>query len=388
MRIGFMLRNLSEKGGIQVYTRNLLEELIALESPHTFVLLYRDPAYLGTYAGRPRVEEVVLPFPTKLLWDQVAVPRAARRLGLDLIINPKLSVPVLTRVPTVFTLHGAEQFAVPQVFGRVDRFYTAIMMPIYCRSAAAIISTTRMGVDEIVRYVGADRRKLYPVHEAAHRRFRRLDPEACAEVRERYRLPDRFILFVGGLNPLKNFSNLLRAYRLVADHVPHDLVVVGFLRWKYARDVALIDELGIGARVVRPGFIPDEDLPAVYNLAEALMLPSLYEGFGIPVLEAMACGCPVVTTTTGCSPEVAGDAALLVDPYHVEDIARGMRRVIGEPDLRRSLIERGLARAAEFSWQRAARESLAVYEQAAGRGRSGRGRNRRGVAPAAADAAA
>ncbi len=374
MRIGFMLRNLSEKGGIQVYTRNLLEELIALESPHTFVLLYRDPAFLGTYAGRPRVEEVVLPFPTKLLWDQMAVPRAARRLGLDIIVNPKLSVPLLAPCPTVFTLHGAEQFAVPQIFARSDRIYTAMMMPIYCRRAAAVISTTKMGVDEIVRYVGAERQKLHPVHEAAHPRFRHLDRAACAAIKERHRLPDRFILFVGGLNPLKNFSNLLRAYRLLSTDFPHALVAVGFLRWKYEGDVALIDELGLGERVVRPGFVPDDDLPAIYSLADALVLPSLYEGFGIPILEAMASGCPVVTTTTGCSPEVAGDAAILVDPYDPEDIARGIRRVIVEPELRRSLIERGLARAREFSWERAARESLAVYEQAAAGRRGARDR--------------
>jgi len=365
MRIGFMLRNLGEQGGIQVYTTNLLGELLALDSPHEFVLLYRDPAFLGAYAGRPRVEEVVVRCPTKLLWDQVAVPWAARRLGLDVIVNPKLSVPLLTGRPTVFTLHGAEQFAVPEVFGRIDRFYTSLMMPVYCRRAGGIISTTHMGVDEIVRYVGADRRKLHPVHEAAHPRFQRLDPAACQEVKARYRLPDRFILFVGGINPLKNFSNLLRAFKGLAGELPHALVAVGFLRWKYARDVALIDELGLGDRVFRTGFVPDEDLPAIYNLAEVLALPSLYEGFGIPILEAMASGCPVVTSKTGCSPEVAGGAAILVDPREVGDIAAGLRQVLVDRELRRSLIERGLVRAAEFSWQRAARESLAVYERVA-----------------------
>jgi glycosyltransferase involved in cell wall biosynthesis len=363
MRIGFMLRNLSEQGGIQVYTKAILDELLALDSPHEFVLLYRDSAFLGAYAGHPRVEEVVVRFPTKLLWDQVAVPWAARRHDLDLIVNPKLSVPLFTGRRTVFTLHGAEQFAVPEVFGRVDRIYTALMMPIYCRRATGIITTTHMGVDEIVRYVGADRRKLHMVHQGAHSRFRRLDPAACLEVKERYQLPDRFILFVGGLNPLKNFSNLLRAYQRLAGELPHALVAVGFLRWRYERDVALIDELGLGDRVLRPGFVPDEDLPAIYNLAEVLALPSLYEGFGIPIIEAMASGCPVVTSKAGCCPEVAGGAAVLVDPKDVGDIAAGLRRAIVDHELRRSLIERGLARAPEFTWARTARQSLAVYER-------------------------
>ncbi len=365
MRIGFMLRNLRERGGIKVYTVNLLEELLALDTGHEFFFLYDTKRLLGTYAGRPRVTEVVIRFPTKLGWDQVAVPWAARRLALDLIVNPKLSVPVLSGRPAVFTLHGAEQFAVPEVFGRVDRIYTAFMMPIFCRKAAAVISTTRMGVDEIVRYVGAERAKLHPVHEAAHPRFRPLPAQALAPVKERYGLPDRFILFVGGVNPLKNVANLLRAFHALASELPHVLVMVGFQRWKFERDVALIDELGLRDRVLETGFVPDDDLPAIYNLAECLVLPSLYEGFGIPILEAMACGCPVVTSTAGCAPEVAGEAAVLVDPYRVEDIAGGIRRALGDPDLRARLVARGREHAAGFSWRRAARESLAVYEAAA-----------------------
>jgi glycosyltransferase involved in cell wall biosynthesis len=227
-----------------------------------------------------------------------------------------------------------------------------------------------MGVDEIVRYVGADRRKLHPVHEAAHPRFRPLPRAELSAIRERYRLPERFLLFVGGLNPLKNFSNLLAAYHRVEGEFEHALVAVGFLRWKFERDVARIGELGLESRVIRTGFVPDEDLPAIYSLADALLLPSLYEGFGIPVLEAMACGCPVITSTTGCTPEVAGDAALLVNPRDVDAIAGAIRRVLRDSALRAQLIERGLARVAEFSWRKAAEESLRVYEIAARRGRS------------------
>ncbi len=364
MRIGFMLRNLRELGGIKVYTVNLIEELIGLESGHEFVFLYDHPSLLGTYAGRRRVEEVLVRFPTRLGWDQIAVPLAARRLALDLIVNPKLSVPLLSGRPSVFTLHGAEQFAVHQVFKRHDRLYTRLMMPLFCRHAAAIISTTQMGIDDIVGYIGADRRKLHPVHEAAHARFRPLAPADLAAVKERYRLPDRFILFVGGLSPLKNFANLLRALALLGGDFSQPLVAVGFRRWKYAADVALIEELGLEDRVMQVGFAPDEDLPAFYNLASLLVLPSLYEGFGIPIVEAMACGCPVVTSRTGCGPEVAGKAAVLVDPYRPEDIAAGIRRVLADPVLAAELARRGREQAAGFSWRKAARESLAVYEAA------------------------
>ena len=366
MRIGFMLRNLRELGGIQVYTLNLLSELLALDSEHEFFLLYQNPQFLGRFGLSPRVREVVMRFPTKLGWDQVAVPWAAQRLKLDLIVNPKLSVPLFTAKPSVFTLHGAEQFAVPEVFPAVDRIYSRIMMPIYCRRAAAVISTTQMGVDEIVRYVGADRRKLHPVHEAAHPRFRPWSRAELEPIRARYRLPERFLLFVGGLSPLKNFSNLLRAYKQLGESAP-PLVAVGFLRWKFAKDVALIQELGLESRVIRTGFVPDEDLPGIYNLAEMLLLPSLYEGFGIPVLEAMACGTPVITSKAGCTPEVAGEAALLVDPRNVPEIAGAIMRLLGDPALRAELVRRGAERARQFSWRRAAEESLKVYELAARR---------------------
>jgi hypothetical protein len=134
---------------------------------------------------------------------------------------------------------------------------------------------------------------------------------------------------------LKNFSNLLRAVALLKDEVSHQLVAVGFLRWKFARDVALIDELGLRDRVLRTGFVPDADLPAIYNLADLLVLPSLYEGFGIPILEAMACGCPVVTSRTGCGRRSPG-AAVLVDPYRVEDVAAGIKSVLRTPRWRRA----------------------------------------------------
>jgi glycosyltransferase involved in cell wall biosynthesis len=149
------------------------------------------------------------------------------------------------------------------------------------------------------------------------------------------------------------------------------LVAVGFLRWKYASDVALIEELGVRDRVLQTGFVPDEDLPAIYNLASVLVLPSLYEGFGIPILEAMASGCPVVTSRTGCGPEVAGGAAVLVDPYRPEDIAAGIRRVLADPAFAADLVARGREQAARFSWRKAARESMRVYELAAARSRAG-----------------
>ena len=142
------------------------------------------------------------------------------------------------------------------------------------------------------------------------------------------------------------------------DALPHDLVIVGFKRWKYAQDFKLMDELGLQDRIHKLGYVSDEDLVAIYNLADVFVFPSLYEGFGIPVLEAMACGCPVVSTKTGCTPEVAGDAAVLVNPYDHTEIASAIKRVLSDELFKNSLIENGLERIHKFSWRQCAGESL------------------------------
>ena len=157
----------------------------------------------------------------------------------------------------------------------------------------------------------------------------------------------------------------MKAFAVVRRMQPHKLVFVGFSRWKTSSDFGLIEQLGLNDSVTFTGFIPDEDIPAMYNLAEALVYPSLYEGFGIPVLEAMACGCPVVTTKTGCTPEVAGDAAVLVDPLDCDEIADAICTVLTDSALWEELITKGFKRAAEFDWKRCAQETIALLESVA-----------------------
>ncbi|HEY3342008.1 MAG TPA: glycosyltransferase family 1 protein, partial [Anaerolineae bacterium] len=180
--------------------------------------------------------------------------------------------------------------------------------------------------------------------------------------KEKYHLPDHFLLWVGGISPLKNISNLLRAYAMVAGEIPHPLVMAGFLRWKFTGDLQLIDTLGLKDRVIFTNYVPPEDIPALYNLADIFVFPSIYEGFGLPILEAMACGCPVITSTTGYAPEVAGNAGLLVNPYRPEEIAAAMRTVLGNDTLRQKMIRDGLLWVKHFNWEKTARETLSLFE--------------------------
>ncbi len=365
MRVGIMLRHIGEKGGIVTYSRNIVKSFIRLAPQHHFALFYAQARDLGAFAGPANVREHLLPSAGKLAWDQVATPRLARALDLDLIFNPKLSVPLVAHCPRILVLRP-EQFVHPELFKPLDRAYFKALMPLYCRAAARVLAPTAQAARDIVRHVGADPAKTVWVHEGCGDHFFAPAPPAAEleAVRQRYGLPERYVLFVGGITPLKNFERLVQAWARVREKHPIPLVVVGFNRWRFEQDVAFARSHPAAGDIVFPGFVSDEDMPQVYRLATALFFPSIYEGFGIPIPEAFATGCPVVTTNRGCSPEVAGGGAHLVDPFDVEDMARGLARVVSEPDYRQELIARGLERAPHFHFDRCARQTLQVLEDA------------------------
>jgi glycosyltransferase involved in cell wall biosynthesis len=360
MKIAIMVRNLGEKGGIGVYTNNLMKALFELDRDNQYVLLHPGLSHSDVFTSSPNVTNIVLPARNKLFWDQVTVPAYADRAGIDIIFNPKLSIPLRARARKVLVMHGAEQFAVPSAFQILDRMYFTLANPMYCKTADAVVVMTQTGKEDVTRYMRADPSKIHVIPEAYNEACRVLPPDATGATLSRYQVPERFMLFIGGLNPIKNFGRALRAFAKLTVG-PRHLVVLGFKRWKYKQDLELVSKLNLNDRVHFVGFVPDEDLPAFYNRAELLLFPSLYEGFGIPVLEAMACGCPVVTSTTGCTAEVAGGAAELVDPYDVDSIRAGMERVLTDPGVRRQMIDRGLKRCREFSWKRTAAAMLELF---------------------------
>ena len=367
MRIGVMLRHLDQhEGGVKVYTRSLLRHLLALDGGHEYVLLYADRRHLGTYGDLPNVRERFLPAPSKLAWDQAAVPLAARRERLDLVFNPKFSIPVLAGARSVFVLQGSDWFVMPWGSSWLDRLNHRFLIPLYCRRADAIIVVSNNIARDLVEHLGVDRSKIRTVYYGLSPIFRRVeDPERLAAARERYRLPERFMLFVGQIYPAKNFGGILRALSGLRGRLPHKLVVAGEPRSDYEEELGLMDQLGLRDDVVFTGWLPQEELPVLYSLADVFVFPSLYEGFGIPLLEAMACGCPIVTADVGSPPEVTDGAAVLVDPRDPRGIAEAIERVAQDPGLRRDLVERGLARVRGFTWERCARETLAVLETVA-----------------------
>jgi glycosyltransferase involved in cell wall biosynthesis len=374
MRIGIMLRHYEQKeGGVKVYTRRLLPLLFSLGAEHHYVLIYQNPKLIGTYAGYSNVEEIALRLPGTVLWDQIGIPWIALEQRLDLIFNPKFTVPLLGGAAKVFVLHGSEWFVIPEHFLWYDRLYLRYAVPRYFHSADAFIAVSNAVKRDAIRYMGVSGSKVAAIPNGFDpQRFRVIeDRDLLAAVARKYSLPDRFILWAGQIESRKNLGRLLQAFARLREEIPHQLVLAGAQRFTFpmaagaARDLQLIQDLGLQDRVHFTGWISHEDLPAIYNLAELFAFPSLYEGFGIPLLEAMACGCPIVTSTTCAPPEVAGSAACLVDPLDIEQIAAGIRMMLTDAQLRETKVRRGLTRVTGYSWERCAREVLALFESLA-----------------------
>ncbi len=368
-----MLRHYDQhQGGVRVYTRRLLRALLDLRSGHEFVLLYRDPALVGTYGGEPSVEEVALPGRSVVSWDQLAVPAAVDRHRIDVLFNPKYSIPLRARCPAVWVCHGLDWYVMPWASRFVDRMSHRFLVPRYASRAAAIIAVSEVTRQHVMQYLRVPPERVVTVYSGVDDVFRRpFDAARLGEIRRKYALPERFVLYAGAIYPPKNFTRLVRAYARVGPERGVPLVVAGGEnRFLSERELREPDALGISAWVRRPGWVEQEELAGVYAMADALLLPSLFESCGLPVLEAMATGTPVVTADRYGTRELAEGAAVLVDPESVDDIADGIRRVLDDQALRTQLVEAGRERSRAFEWSRCASETLRVLEQVAPAGRT------------------
>jgi glycosyltransferase involved in cell wall biosynthesis len=291
------------------------------------------------------------------------VPALVVREGLDIVFNPKFTVPLLASCKTMTVLHGTEWFIHPHFYPKLDVLYVKAMMPLYMRKADIVISVSNRARDDVITHAKADPRKVKTLYSAPDERFRRVpDAETLQAVKKRYGLPERFILNVGRIHPGKNVRTMLRVYGQLSSRIPHKLVMAGPVEGRYRNELGPIREYGLEEHVILPGWVPQEDMPALYRLAELFLFPSTYESCPIALLEAMASGCPVVSSSTGGTPEIAGDAALLIDPGDEDGMGRAVYEVLTKEPLRRELIRRGYEQSERFSWKRYAREMLTLFE--------------------------
>lgn len=372
MRIGLMLRAFDEKGGVGVYTRNIVEELLRVDRSNQYILFYRNQEYIGRFSHYENVTERWVRGGSKAAWDQIAIPLACRREKVDVLFHPKFTAPLLAPCKVVMVVHGADWFIPEQAqfYGKLDVRYIRIVMPWYFRKCSVVISVSELTTDNFNSVLRLPAGKVKTVYFGPARHFERVtDSSELEQVRTRYNLPEEYVLTLTkrGGGTRKNLGKLLEAYGRYHASVPNPqkLVIGGKDCHLYRTDYSIPEE-GYGADIVFPGWIDQQDLPAVYSLASLYLYPSNLEAFPIPLTEAMACGTPIVTSNINGLEEIAGDAALLVDPTDSCDIASALERVLTDPELSQSLSAQGLERSKRFSWDRCARETLAILEQVGG----------------------
>jgi len=358
------------RAGLGRYAESLARALLQ-EHPERFAFFYNRDRETSPLGGLERV-------PTRTVragykpWRMAIWLGQLLRLGFERLLpeaelyhaTEHLLLP-LRRVPTVLTVHDLIYHLFQEHHKPLNYWFLNRAMPLFVQRARAVIAVSESTRQDLIRCYGVHPDKITVVHEAAAPHFCPASPEAIVAVRARYGLPEGFILTVGTIEPRKNLSRLLDALqrlRQKGDNVR--LVVVGSKGWLYEGFFRRLEELQLADAVLLPGYVPDADLPAVYSAARLFVLPSLYEGFGLSVLEAMACGTAVVCSRASSLPEVGGDAARYFDPTDVEEMAEAIGAVWRDEALRAEMGRRGLAQAARFSWARAAEETMAVYQRA------------------------
>jgi glycosyltransferase involved in cell wall biosynthesis len=369
------------RGGIGTYMRNILRELpaAARERGHRLELFWgaEGPELareLGIGGDDVCIRHHISPIPMRqrglrLPYEQAVLPFQARRQRVRVFHFLDYSISALPPAPGVVSaFHDVIPLIYRSTYGQVRGSYKAAMSWLSARLSTLIIANSHATKRDLVTLLGVAESRIRVVYYGLNPIFRRVDNRDVLEAaRARYGLPQRFLVCVSTLEPRKNIERIMRAYAEARQRhgLTIPLVFIGQRGWGYESMLHLPAELGIEDDLVFAGYAPQQDLPAIYSLADALVYTTLYEGFGLPALEALGCGTIPIASNLSSIPEVVGDLGLLVDPYRTEAIAEAMYRSATDRALRDRLLVEGPTRAKRFSWERAARETVSVYEEAA-----------------------
>lgn len=366
MRIGIDGRYIQDHfPGIGRYTYNLVQALTKAAPEDSFVLLHNPKLVntrydLGTLQS-PNLEIVAVEVPTFSLAEQWRLPSIVRGLRLDLFHSPYYLKPYLLPCPSVVTIYDLIPRLYPEYVSSGARVIFEMAIRLAIVTSRLVISVSQSAKEDLVRLLGVPPSKVWVTPLGIDRRFCPVNEKAISNLCQKYDLPVGYILYLGTNKPHKNLARLVEAFAEVKTE--RKLVLAGKEDPRYSEAHEVTKQLGLQDRVVFLGQVSEDDLPALYSGAALFVFPSLYEGFGLPLLEAMACGVPAISSSTSSLPEIAGQAAVMVDPLDLSQLARALERVLGDSNLRASMREEGLKQAAQFSWERTAKETLAVYRQ-------------------------
>lgn len=365
MRIGVDARPLRENqtSGIPRYVHNMLESLAKIDTQNEYVL-YAHKNFESNYGNQFSVKHGAL---TRYgsVWMQAELPGWLRRDHIDVFWGTQHILPLLASaaIKTVLTVHDLVHYVFPETMRPMNLLINKLIIPPSVRKADAIIADTQWTLDDVNRFIHPKNKIMEVIHLGVSPMFFPRDrQESKKNISNRFRISRPYLLTLGTFEPRKNIRRIFQAFGLIANKIPHDLVVVGQKGWKNKDTLQEISKEDISSRIHFLGYLEDEILPDIYSAAEVFIFPSLYEGFGLPPLESMACGTPVISSNVSSIPEVVGDGAHLVNPNKIEAIAESIIKVVENEHYRNELMGRGLQQAKKFSWGLAAQKLLKIIE--------------------------
>lgn len=376
MKIGIEAQRIfrKKKHGMDMVALELIRNLQQTDHENEYYIFVKpdeDNTVIRETANFHIVEVSGGPYPT---WEQVALPRAARKAGCDILHCTSNTAPLFSPIPLVITLHDIIYMessftrilsGTSTSYQKFGNIYRKLVVPRVMKKSKKIITVSHFEKKRIGEFFGMENdTRLTAVYNGVSTHFKPVtDARELARVKARYKLPDQFFFFLGNTDPKKNTKGVLEAFAAFRKqtHTDHKLVMLDYDRKELARLLADIGSPELEDQIILTGYVVNTDLPAIYCQSQAFLYPSLRESFGIPMLEAMACGVPVITSDTSSMPEVAGGAALIVDPYKPAEITAAMIRLYNEPLLNKELISYGMERAACFSWKAMAQDVLKLY---------------------------
>ncbi len=357
--------------GISWYIFNLLKNLARMSPDFCYSAFLSDRAFqepaLALHLSRLPTQHPAV----RILWEQFIQPLALRQAGVDLLHALAFVAPLAAPCPFVVTVYDLSFLRYPEAFRPFNRWYLRQFTANSVKRARAVIAISESTRQDVINLLGAPPERVHTIYCGADEQFRPLPAAEIAAFKAARGLPDTFVLFLGTLEPRKNMDGLIRAYALWREQEPSapPLIIAGGKGWYYRHIFSLVESLNLTDTVRFANYVPQSELPLWYNAASLFVYPSHFEGFGLPVLEAMACGTPVITSTASSLPEVTGTdgAACLVNPADSEALAEAMRHIMADRDLRAGMAQQGLDRAAGFRWDKTAQETVAVYRKALSR---------------------
>ncbi len=362
----------TKKHGMDMVALELIRNLQRIDKENQYIIFVKpdeDRQVIKESANFRIVELGGGPYPT---WEQIALPRAAKKMGCDILHCTSNTAPVFSKVPLVITLHDIiylESISLLKKGGtwyqKLGNMYRRWVVPPVVKKAKKVITVSHFEKDRINNFFGFDDDRLVAVYNGVGEHFKPVtDTMLLNQVKQTYKLPERFLFFLGNTDPKKNTPNVLKAFARFNETVADKYKLV-MLDYEEAALQKILKDIGhpdIRKDIHLTGYVVNTDLPAIISQCEVFLYPSLRESFGIPILEGMACGVPVITSNTSSMPEVAGNAALLVDPNKPEEIWQAMVKLTSDLEARNDFIAKGLIRANDFSWLNMARDVLSLYK--------------------------